>query len=125
MRVLLTPTYPKAANPLEAAATSDAVFYEITVTNAGLLEVFNISVTARGDGAGISGPFTCSDVDETEKVANVGTEGGLLDGTQEPMQVQGLARYPDSGLRGGSSLTCTFSSAVGQTEVSSHNSNKS
>ncbi|CAM9245227.1 unnamed protein product [Ectocarpus sp. 13 AM-2016] len=47
----------------------------------------------------------------------VDTEDGQLTLTYESLKIQGLARYPDSGLRGGSSLTCTFSSAVDQTEI--------
>lgn len=119
VRFLLTPSYAKAATALEAAATSDTVAYEITITNTGLLEVFDISVTAWADGAGISGTLTCYDVDETPQVANGGTGGGPLPVAHEPLEVQGLAGYPDSGLRGGGSLTCTFSTAIGQTEVSS------
>lgn len=119
MRFLLTPSYAKSATPLQAAATSDTVPYKITVLNTGLLEVFDISVTAWGDGAGISGGLTCTDVDETQHLAGDAIESGLFPTSYESLEIQGLARYPGSGLRGGSSLTCTFSSAVGQTEVSS------
>lgn len=93
--------------------------YEVTITNTGLIEVFDISVTAWGDGAGITGALTCNDVDEARQVASDDTGGASLELPHDSVQVQGLARYPDSGLLGGESLTCTFSSAVDQTEVSS------
>lgn len=93
------------------------ISYELTVTNTGLLEIFNISVGAWGDGAGIAGPFTCNDVDGSEEVAEADTDGGLFPLTPRGLTVRGLASYPNSGLRGGSSLICAFSSAVGQSEV--------
>lgn len=119
MRLLLTPSYAKTATPLEAASTSDTVDYEITVTNTGLLKIFDISVTAWGDGAGISGALTCIDVNNAQVASDDTEDVRLSVSTHESLQVQGLASYPDSGLPGGGSLTCTFSSAVDQTEVSS------
>lgn len=117
VRLVITASYPKTATPLEAAATSDAVSYVLTVTNTGLLQVFDIYVAAWGDGAGITSALTCEDVDGGSMTDEADTEDGQLTLTYESLKIQGLARYPDSGLRGGSSLTCTFSSAVGQTEV--------
>lgn len=117
VRLLVTPTYAKTATPLEAAATSDMISYKLTVTNTGLLEVFNISVAAWGDGAGIVGPLTCTDVDGSEVIAEADTDGGLFPLTSRGLMVRGLASYPYSGLRGGRSLICAFSSAVGQSEV--------
>lgn len=119
MRFLLTPSYAKAASPPAAASTSDSVDYEITITNTGLIEVFGISVTAWGDGAGITGTLTCNDVDGAQFVSDDAEGVRLSVSSFKSLQVQGLARYPSLGLRGGSSLTCAFSSAVSQTDVSS------
>ncbi len=105
------------ASPLEAAEISDMVSYHLTVTNTGLLEVFNISVSGWGDGAGIVGPLTCTDVDGSEVIAEADTDGGVFPLTSRSLTARGLASYPYSGLRGGRSLICAFSSAVGQSEV--------
>lgn len=118
MRLLLTPSYPKADTPLKAAATTDSVAYELAVTNTGLLEVFNISVVAWGDGSGVTGALTCTDVDGEQHIVGGSTYGSPNNLTHESLRVEGLANYPESGLKGGSSMTCAFSSAVGQTEVS-------
>lgn len=72
---------------------------------------------AWGDGAGIADALTCNDVDGGQKITEAGTEEALANSTSESLTVQGLAAYPSSGLGGGRSLTCAFSSAVGQTEV--------
>lgn len=50
------------------------------------------------------GPISC-DHDQT---STTGLASGML----------GLAPYPDEGLRRGTSLTCVFSTTVGQVEVS-------
>ncbi|CAM9230892.1 unnamed protein product [Scytosiphon promiscuus] len=117
VRLRLTPSYTKAGTPLQAAATNDSVAYELVVTNTGLLEVFNISVVAWGDGSGLEGALTCMDVDGEQNTAGGNSSGSPLSLTYESLRVEGLASYPDSGLKGGSSMTCAFSSAVGQTEI--------
>lgn len=114
MRLLLTPYYAKADEPVEAAATADSVAYELTVTNTGLLALFNISVVAGGDVSGVPRALTCTDVDGERKY---NSEGSPLTPTNASLRVEGLASYPGSGLKGGSSITCAFSSAVAQTEV--------
>lgn len=50
-------------------------------------------------------------------ITETSSEGVLANLNPESLTVQGLAIYPSSGLGGGRSLTCTFSSAVGQAEV--------
>lgn len=115
VRLVLTPSYAKAASPLAVASTTDSVGYDISITNTGLIEVFGISVTAWGDGAGT---LTCNDVDGAQFASDDAEGVQLSASSHKPLQVQGLARYPSLGLRGGKSLSCAFSSGVGQAEVS-------
>lgn len=103
--LVVNPSYSKSATG-ELAATSDIIDYELVITNTGLLDVFNISVTAWADGAGIQGSLACED--------GYGEQVGVSVSSTE---VGNLAPYPDEGLHTGEFLTCAFTAAVGQAEV--------
>lgn len=108
----MKPSYTKSSTD-EAASTSDIITYAVTVTNTGLLDIFDLSVMAFADGAGISDSLACYDVGGVEKLSG---SGSSVDPSASKL-IGNLASYPDSGLRGGTSFVCTFSAAVGQSEV--------
>lgn len=103
VRVLLTQSYEKLGTDA-AAATSDEVELKYTVTNNGLLNLYDIGIMDNDlHEKGVY--ITCTDVDsETAPGAGHGA-------------VTGLAAYPDKGLAPASSLTCTASDGVTQAEV--------
>lgn len=87
-----------------AAATSDVITYTYTITNNGLLSLYNVSIqdgVLHENGVAI----TCTDTDSQSVL-------GL-----DPGAVAGLAAYPDNGLAPAQSLTCTASDGVTQVEV--------
>lgn len=89
------------------AATSDEVKYTFTITNNGLLSVYNVGIEnsdLQDKGAAIS----CTDVD-LHKSTGVGK--GVC---------TGLASYPDNALVPGARLTCTTKDGVSQAEVREH-----
>lgn len=88
-----------------AAATSDVIAYTYTITNNGLLSLYNIGIYDDGlHERGVA--ITCTDTDSQSEV-------GLSSGA-----FTGLATYPDNGLAPAQSLTCTASDGVTQAEVS-------
>lgn len=99
-------SYPKLSTD-ESAATSDTIAYELVIANTGLLDVFNISATARADGVGMNGSLVCHD-----------TGGNQVGVSTSPTEVEGIASYPNAGLPAGAFVTCVSSAVVGQTEVS-------
>lgn len=86
------------------AATSDEVKYTFTITNNGLLSVYNVGIDLQDKGAAIS----CTDVD-LHKSTGVGK--GVY---------AGLASYPDNALVPAARLTCTTKDGVSQAEVRGH-----
>lgn len=108
--MLLGQSYDKQGTEA-AAATSDVITYTYTITNNGLLSLYNIGIqddTLHETGVAI----TCTDTDSQSEV-------GLGSGA-----FTGLAAYPNNGLPPAQSLTCTASDGVTQAEVSMKNNNK-
>lgn len=103
VHVLLGRSYDKLGTGA-AAATSDEIKYTYTITNNGLLDLFDIGIednTLHDNGVTI----TCTDVDAQ-------TADGVGHGS-----FTGLATYPDKGLAPATSLTCTATDGVTQSEV--------
>lgn len=103
MRVLLTHGYDKLGTQIPAA-TSDEVDIAYTITNNGLLNLYDIGI--EDDDLHEKGVYiTCTDAGaETSVRAGHGA-------------LTGLASYPDHGLAPASSLTCTATDGVTQAEV--------
>lgn len=95
--LLLKSTY---ANKGLAATTADDIDYVYTITNDGLLTLYNITVQAEGLMA-----VVCVDTDGRDV-------GGALNG-----RVDGLARYPSKGLAPAGYLKCRATGTVTQAEV--------
>ncbi|CAM9249880.1 unnamed protein product, partial [Hapterophycus canaliculatus] len=103
IRVLLTKSYDKLGTDA-AAATSDEVDFIYTITNNGLLNLYDIGI--ESDDLHVKGvSITCMDVDSE-------TSPGVGHGA-----FTGLAEYPDQGLAPASSLTCTATDGVTQGEI--------
>lgn len=95
--------YPKEADTAPAA-TTDSVTYEYSLSNNGLLSLYNISM--RDSLLGEHGTIiTCTD-----------TNGNSVVGSK-PGEVNGLARYPDAGLTPTSKIFCSGTDMVSQEEV--------
>ena len=89
------------ANANQPATSTDEVGYAYTVTNNGLLTLYNIAVHA-----GVLVDVVCVD-----------TNGEEVGGTSLGV-VEGLASYPSRGLAPAGSLECSTTSSVSQEEVS-------
>lgn len=103
VRVVLGRSYDKLGTNV-AAATSDEIKYTYTITNNGLLDLFDIGIEdneLHDNGVTIS----CTDVDS--QPANGVGHGSFTR----------LAPYPDKGLAPAESLTCTATDGVAQSEV--------
>lgn len=102
--VSIRPSYDKLETTA-AAATSDEIVYNYTITNNGLLSLYDISI--EGSGLHEKGVYiTCTDVDS---LAVPGVGHGA---------VTGLATYIDNkGLAPAASLTCSAKDGVTQAEV--------
>lgn len=84
-----------------AATIADEIDYVYTITNDGLLTLYNIAVQAEASMA-----IVCVD-----------THGQDAAGLS-PGNVEGLARYPDNGLAPAEVLTCRATGSVSRAEVS-------
>lgn len=105
MLVSITQSYDKLGTDA-AAATSDEIEYNYTITNNGLLSLYDIGI--EDDGLREKGVFiTCTDVDSS---AVPGIDHGA---------VSGLAAYSsdNKGLAPATSLTCSAKDSVTQAEV--------
>lgn len=103
MYIKLTYDYVKQATS-EAASTSDEIEYTYTITNNGLLTLYNVSVQDETLGEREI-DIMCTDVDlRTTR----GTSHGVF---------TGLASYPHNGLVPGASIACTADDGVSQAEV--------
>lgn len=101
--ILLETSYDKLGTGA-ASATSDEVEHKITITNNGLLRLYDIGVEDGGlQARGVR--ISCTDV-------------GLQTATgADPGVFAGLAAYPGNGLAPAASLTCTARDGVTQAEV--------
>lgn len=105
VHILLEAFYDKLGTGA-ASATTDQAEYKITITNNGLLILYEIRVEDEGLLARRV-KIACTDVD-------MKTAAGAGHGV-----FAGLAAYPGSGLAPAASLTCTAEDGVTQAEVSS------
>ena len=102
--ILLETFYDKLGTGA-ASATSDEVDYKITITNNGLLKLYDIGIEDEGlQARGVI--IVCTDID-------LQTATGAGHGV-----FTGLAEYPGKGLVPAASLTCTARDGVTQAEVS-------
>lgn len=102
VRLKVKPSYTKET----ATTTDDEVQYTYTITNNGLLSLYNIELVVDGlleNGILLS----CDDVG-----------GESVEGASAGM-VTGLAVYPENGLAPAASLICSATDKVSQAEVSS------
>lgn len=88
----------------KAATTEDEIHYTYTVTNDGLLTLYNISVQAEELMAN-NIAITCVD-----------TDSKLVEGPNIGISPE-LASYPDEGLAPATSIMCTAIDSVSQEEV--------
>ncbi|CAM9789547.1 unnamed protein product, partial [Ectocarpus sp. 6 AP-2014] len=105
VRMETSHAYPKETDAAPAA-TTDSVTYEYSLSNNGLLSLYNISM--RDSVLGEHGTIiTCTD-----------TNGNSVVGSK-PGEVNGLARYPDAGLTPTSKIFCSGTDVVSQEEINS------
>lgn len=102
--ILLETSYDKLDTGA-ASAASDEVECKFTITNNGLLRLYDIGVEDEGlQARGVT--IVCTDADLQTAT---GAGHGLF---------AGLAAYPGNGLAPAASLTCTANDGVSQAEVS-------
>lgn len=92
---------PTPTNVTQPATTADEVDYVYTVTNNGLLTLYNIAIQT----------------DDLVELVCVNGSGGEVVGTSLGI-AEGLASYPSTGLAPAGSLACSTTSRVSQEEVS-------
>lgn len=98
VHLVVESSYPNRGG---VAATSDEIHYTYTITNNGLLTLYDIAVRTEAPMA-----IVCVDTDDQDVSY---TELG---------SVEGLATYPSNGLRPAGNLTCRSTGGVSQAEVS-------
>ena len=98
--LLLESTY---ANFDQDASVDDVIVYKYTITNNGLLTLYNIAI----EDIVVEG-------EDPMSIECIDTDGGKVDGSS---LVQGLASYPSDGLAPAGSLTCSATGSVSRAEV--------
>ena len=105
VRLKLTNTYiKKSPNTAAAASTEDEVKYVYSITNSGLLTLYDISLQAE------------SLMENDEAIDCTDTSGQHVTGSSAG-RVVGLATYSEVGLAPADSIKCTATSGVSQAEV--------
>lgn len=103
VHVKLAQAYEKQGRGIRAA-TSDEVKYTFTITNNGLLSVYDIGIK-NSDLHDKDAAISCTDI-------NLHKSTGVGNGVYT-----GLASYPDNALAPAAWLTCTTTDTVSQAEV--------
>lgn len=103
MRLSLNSTYFKM-DPSNAASTDDEVHYLYTITNNGLLTLYDIGIKVKAL------------VEHDVGINCVDTDGELVEPAAAGV-VKGLASFPDMGLAPASFITCTATDGVSRSEV--------
>lgn len=104
VRLKLTKTYIGTGLNTAAATTDDKVNYVYSITNSGLLTLYDISLQAE------------SLMENGGAIDCVDTSGQHVAGSSKG-RVVGLATYSEAGLAPADSITCTAMSGVSQAEV--------